>query len=93
MMFVEEELFRMDGLTGTNFQYHLLGDLMVDDDWTKTGESGRGKKGSLLQLKLGDQPKSINIGTNSESACPKEVTGDEVVLIKSIALKSSCKEQ
>lgn len=38
----EEEFFRMDGLTGTNLQYHLLGDLMVDDDWTTTGESGRG---------------------------------------------------
>lgn len=38
----EEEFFRMDGLTGTSLQYHLLGDLMVDDDWTPTGESGRG---------------------------------------------------
>lgn len=26
-------------LTGTNFRYHLLGDLMVDDDWTETGDS------------------------------------------------------
>lgn len=38
----KEEVFRMDGLTGTNLQYHLLGDLMVDDDWTTTGKSRRG---------------------------------------------------
>lgn len=38
----EEVFFTLDGLTGTNLQYHLLGDLMVDDDWTTTGESGRG---------------------------------------------------
>ena len=53
----------MDGLTGTNLQYHLLGDLMVDDDWTTKGKSGRGirptagtnKKASLLQLSLEDK--------------------------------------
>lgn len=38
----KEGFFRMDRLTGTNFRYHLLGDLMVDDDWTTTGESGTG---------------------------------------------------
>lgn len=37
----EEEYCRVDGLTGTSLQYHLLGDLMVDDHWTPTGESGR----------------------------------------------------
>lgn len=43
MVVGEEEFFRMDGLTGTNLQYHLLGDLMVDDVWTTTtGESGTG---------------------------------------------------
>lgn len=38
----EDEFFRRDGLTGTNLQYHLLVDLMVDDDWITTEESGRG---------------------------------------------------
>lgn len=42
MVVGEEEVFGMDELTGTNLQYHLLGDLMVDDDWTTTGKSGRG---------------------------------------------------
>lgn len=37
-----ERVLRNDRLTGTNFQYHLLGDLMEDDDWTATRESGRG---------------------------------------------------
>lgn len=41
-MIGEEVFFTLDGLTGTNLLYHLLGDLMVDDDWTTTEESGRG---------------------------------------------------
>lgn len=49
MLVDEEEFFRMDGLTGTNLQYHLLGDLMVDDDWTTTGESGRGVRSTAGQ--------------------------------------------
>lgn len=37
---VAEEVFlRVNGLTGTNLQYHLLGDLMVDHEWTRR-ESG-----------------------------------------------------
>lgn len=36
-----KEKFCRTALTGTNFQYHLLGDLMVDDGWTQTGESRR----------------------------------------------------
>lgn len=59
----------MDGLTGTSLQYHLLGDLMLDDDWTTTGESGRGvrptagKKVLLLQLRLLDK-RSLNTREN-----------------------------
>lgn len=50
----------MHGLTGTNLQYHLSVDLMVDDDWT-TGESKRGVRLTaggkvLLQLRLGEHP-------------------------------------
>lgn len=40
MVLVKEKICRT-ALTGTNFQYHLLGDLMEDDDWTETGESRR----------------------------------------------------
>lgn len=37
-----KDKFCRNGLTGTNFQYHLLGDLMMMiDDWTETGESRR----------------------------------------------------
>lgn len=39
--FVEEVFLSMSRLTGTNLQYHLLGDLMVDDDRTTTGENVR----------------------------------------------------
>lgn len=39
--FVEEVFFSMSRLTGTNLQYHLLGDLMMDDDRTTTGENVR----------------------------------------------------
>lgn len=67
MVFGEEDFFRMDGLTGTNLQYHLLGDLMEDVGWTKTGESGRGvrptagKKGSLLQLSPGHKIQTLEV--------------------------------
>lgn len=36
----EGSVLSMHRLTGTNLLYHLLGDLMVDDDWTER-ESGR----------------------------------------------------
>lgn len=36
-----KEKFCRTALTGTNFQYHLLGDLMADDDWAETGDSRR----------------------------------------------------
>lgn len=69
----EKKFYRMDGLTGTNLQYHLLGDLMVDDDWTTTGESWRGVRPTaqkkivlLLQLRLGDKP---FLRTRKKSAC------------------------
>lgn len=45
-----KEKFCKTALTGTNFQYHLLGDLMVDDDWTETGESRRDIKIENLLL-------------------------------------------
>lgn len=35
------EKFCRTALTGTNFQYHLLGDLMADVDWTETRDSRR----------------------------------------------------
>lgn len=56
------EFFRMDRLTGTNLQYHLLGDLMADDDLTTPGESGTGVRPTavtnfvLLLLRLEDKP-------------------------------------
>lgn len=56
----KEEFFRMERLTGTNLQYHLLGDLMIDDDWTTPGESGTGVRPTAIKnfllLQLEDKP-------------------------------------
>lgn len=55
---------KVDRLTGTNLQYHLLGDLMADDDWTTPGESGTDVRTTvvtnflLLQLRFKDKPLS-----------------------------------
>lgn len=38
-----KRVLSMHRLTGTNLLYHLLGDWMVDGDWTER-ESGRGVK-------------------------------------------------
>ena len=67
-----EEFFRMDGLTGTNLQYHLLGDLMVDDDnnrreWKRHQADNREKSFAATKLKLGDKF-CLNIVKNSNSA-------------------------
>lgn len=39
--FAEKVFFSVSGLTGTNLQYHLLGDLMMDDDRTTSKENVR----------------------------------------------------